>query len=88
MLVLASDVRRLRTREILVVKVQWRHRPIEEATWEIESEMWAQYPHLFETSGTFLSLTYGDESFLVVDVVRPFKLLAVVLLIFTDRAPP
>ncbi|PHT33887.1 hypothetical protein CQW23_25687 [Capsicum baccatum] len=49
-LVLASDVRQLHTREILVVKIQWRHRPVEENTWEIESEMWSQYPHLFETS--------------------------------------
>lgn len=52
-----------------MVKVQWRHKPIEEPTWEIESEMCAQYPHLLDTLGTFLSLTFGNESPLVVDVV-------------------
>ncbi|KAF3670557.1 hypothetical protein FXO37_08490 [Capsicum annuum] len=36
-LVLACDVKRLRTREIPVVKVQWGHRPVEKATWEIEN---------------------------------------------------
>lgn len=38
-LILASDVRQLHTREILVVKVKWRHRPVEEDTWEIESKI-------------------------------------------------
>ncbi|PHT51635.1 Pentatricopeptide repeat-containing protein [Capsicum baccatum] len=40
----------MRCRDILVVKVQWRHRPVEEATWEIERDMRAQYPYLFEAS--------------------------------------
>ncbi|KAF3632332.1 putative deacetylvindoline O-acetyltransferase-like [Capsicum annuum] len=53
-LVLASDMRQLHTREILVVKIQWRHRPVEEDTWEIESETWSQYPHLFETSEKYV----------------------------------
>jgi len=34
------DVRQLRSRDILVVKAFWRHRPIEEATWETEHDMW------------------------------------------------
>jgi len=50
--ILARDVRRLRSRAIPVVKVHWRHRPVEEATWEIEHEMRAQFPGLFEHSGT------------------------------------
>ncbi|WMV16380.1 hypothetical protein MTR67_009765, partial [Solanum verrucosum] len=37
--ILARDVRRLRSTAILVVKVRWRHRPVEEATWETEQEM-------------------------------------------------
>ncbi|WMV52715.1 hypothetical protein MTR67_046100 [Solanum verrucosum] len=37
--ILARDVRKLRSRAIHVVKVRWRHRPIEEATWETEQEM-------------------------------------------------
>ncbi|XP_015159715.1 uncharacterized protein [Solanum tuberosum] len=31
--ILYRDVRRLRSRAIPVVKVRWRHRPVEEATW-------------------------------------------------------
>ncbi|CAN4114476.1 unnamed protein product [Withania somnifera] len=37
--ILAMEVRKLRSREIPVVKVRWSHRLIEEATWEIKSEM-------------------------------------------------
>ncbi|XP_049378030.1 uncharacterized protein LOC125856072, partial [Solanum stenotomum] len=44
--ILSRDVRRLRSRAIPVVKVRWRHRPVEEATWEIEHEMRAQFPDL------------------------------------------
>ncbi|WMV59039.1 hypothetical protein MTR67_052424 [Solanum verrucosum] len=33
------DVQNLRTKEIKFVKVQWQHRPVEEATWEIEKDM-------------------------------------------------
>ncbi|WMV33089.1 hypothetical protein MTR67_026474 [Solanum verrucosum] len=36
--ILARDVR-LGSRSILVIKVQWRHRPVKEATWETEHEM-------------------------------------------------
>ncbi|WMV46816.1 hypothetical protein MTR67_040201 [Solanum verrucosum] len=37
--ILDRDVRKLRTKEIKSVKVQWKHRPVEEATWEIERDM-------------------------------------------------
>jgi len=50
--ILARDVRRLRSRAIPVVKVHWRHRPVEEATWETDHEMRAQFHGLFELSGT------------------------------------
>lgn len=42
-LILAKDMRKLRSREISVVKVQWNHSLIEKATWEVESKMRAQY---------------------------------------------
>ncbi|CAN4096710.1 unnamed protein product [Withania somnifera] len=38
-LIFTREVRKLRSREIPTVKVRWSHRLIEEATWEIESEM-------------------------------------------------
>ncbi|WMV18623.1 hypothetical protein MTR67_012008 [Solanum verrucosum] len=50
--ILARDVRRLHSRAIPIVKVRWRHRPVEEATWETEHEMRVQSPDLFEHSGT------------------------------------
>lgn len=37
--ILARDVRQLRSKIISMVKVQWHHRPIDEATWELEIEM-------------------------------------------------
>ncbi|WMV09993.1 hypothetical protein MTR67_003378 [Solanum verrucosum] len=46
------DVHKLRTKEIKFVKVQWKHRPIEEATWETEKDMRDKYLQLFVDSGT------------------------------------
>ena len=43
----------LRNKTIPLVKVLWRHRGIEEATWEREATMRVNYPHLFENRGTF-----------------------------------
>ncbi|KAI0495069.1 hypothetical protein KFK09_025216 [Dendrobium nobile] len=44
--ILAYDVRKLRSKEIPMVKVQWKHRTAREATWE-ESDMRHSYPYLF-----------------------------------------
>ncbi|XP_069150379.1 uncharacterized protein [Solanum lycopersicum] len=49
--ILDRQIRNLRSKEIASVKVQWKHRPVEEATWEIEADMRSKYPHLFERSG-------------------------------------
>ncbi|WMV30044.1 hypothetical protein MTR67_023429 [Solanum verrucosum] len=54
----ARDVRQLRSRVILVVKVYWRHHLVEEATWKTEQEMQEQFFGLFEPSGT---LTFADK---------------------------
>ncbi|WMV42267.1 hypothetical protein MTR67_035652 [Solanum verrucosum] len=50
--ILDRDMRKLRTKKIKCVKVQWKHRPVEEATWEIERDMREKYPQLFVASGT------------------------------------
>lgn len=34
----------LSTKEIMSMKVQWKHRPVEEATLEIEQDMQDKYP--------------------------------------------
>ncbi|WMV30481.1 hypothetical protein MTR67_023866 [Solanum verrucosum] len=42
------QVRKLRTKEVALVKVLWRNQFVEEATWEVEEDMKKRYPHLFE----------------------------------------
>ena len=50
--ILDREIRKLRSREIASIKVQWKNRPVEEATWEKEADMRERYPHLFTDSGT------------------------------------
>ncbi|WMV09587.1 hypothetical protein MTR67_002972 [Solanum verrucosum] len=52
--ILDRAVRKLRTKEIKSVKVQWKQRPVEEATRETEKDMRDKYPQLFDDSGTTL----------------------------------
>ena len=58
--ILAREVRKLRSREIASIKVQWNNRPVEECTWEKEADMQARYPHLFADSGTFFPLCFSS----------------------------
>jgi hypothetical protein len=37
----------LQNRAITQVKVQWKHFSPEEATWELEEDLWKSYPTLF-----------------------------------------
>ena len=41
------QVRQLRSKAILMVKVLWRNNNVEEHTWETEAEMRTSYPYLF-----------------------------------------
>ena len=50
--ILDREVRKLRSREIASIKVQWKNRPVEESTWEKETDMQERYPHLFTDSVT------------------------------------
>ena len=45
--ILDREEKVLRNRTIPMVKVLWRNHKVEEATWEIESEMRKNYPYLF-----------------------------------------
>ena len=45
----------LRRKIVRLVKVLWRHRGVEEATWEREDTMRTTYPFLFEDEGTLFS---------------------------------
>ena len=44
------QVRRLRNKEVSLVKVLWRNQSVESATWEDKADMRAKYPHLFPTN--------------------------------------
>ena len=50
--ILDREIRKLRSREIASIKVQWKNRHVEEATWEKEADMREKYPYLFTNSGT------------------------------------
>ncbi|TMW84360.1 hypothetical protein EJD97_025346 [Solanum chilense] len=50
--ILDCQVRRLRNKEVASVKVLWRSQSIEGATWEAETAMTAEYPHLFPSEST------------------------------------
>jgi len=55
--ILDRKEKQLRNKAIPLVKVLWRSKEIEEATWESEEEMMQNYPQLFQgTSG------FGDEA--------------------------
>ncbi|XP_020699425.1 uncharacterized protein LOC110111764 [Dendrobium catenatum] len=45
--ILVYDIRKLKSKQIPIVKVQWKHRTAREATWEKESDMRQLYPNLF-----------------------------------------
>ena len=45
----------LRLKTVRLVRVLWRHRGVEESTWEREDTMRATYPFLFGDEGTWFS---------------------------------
>ncbi|CAJ2628780.1 unnamed protein product [Trifolium pratense] len=51
--IIGRDVKALRSKTIPIVKVLWEGSPDGEATWELESEMRKQYPHLFSGAEAF-----------------------------------
>ena len=57
--ILAREVKQLRNKKVPLVKVLWQHHGREEATWELEATMRAQYPQLFDSS-----MNFEDEFFL------------------------
>src|SRR5262249_35048979 len=44
-----EQVKRLRNKEIEMVKVMWKNQTKEEATWEIKQQIMSKYPHFFST---------------------------------------
>ncbi|WMV58067.1 hypothetical protein MTR67_051452 [Solanum verrucosum] len=50
--ILDQQVRKLRNKEISLVKVFWMNQLVEGATWEAEADMIFRYPHLFPSIPT------------------------------------
>jgi hypothetical protein len=48
--------KKLRSRAIGLVKVQWIWYGPEDITWEHEDAMWAEYPHRFEDFGNLVDV--------------------------------
>ena len=59
--ILDTKERVLQNKTIPLVKVLWDHHGVEEATWELESNMRKKYPEVFTC---FLFLNFADEIFL------------------------
>ena len=51
--IMAREVKQLRNKQVLLVKVLWQHHDREEVTWKLEATMRAQYPQLFESGMNF-----------------------------------
>ena len=50
--ILDRKVKKLRNKEIPIVKVKWSYHSPKEATWEVEDQMRKKYPYLFSESGS------------------------------------
>ncbi|KAL0392767.1 UNVERIFIED_CONTAM: hypothetical protein Sradi_2499500 [Sesamum radiatum] len=48
--ILDRSIKKLRNKEIPMVKVRWSHHSPREATWEVEENMREKYPYLFPES--------------------------------------
>ena len=61
--ILAREVKQLRNKQVPLVKVLWQHHGREEATWEPEATMRAQYSQLFNLGNNFEDeiLLRGEE---------------------------
>ncbi|KAF3679775.1 Inorganic pyrophosphatase 3 [Capsicum annuum] len=59
--ILDHQVRRIRNKEVPLVKVLWRNQSIERATWEAEADMRTKYPHLFSANSDLcVKITIGN----------------------------
>ena len=52
-IILAREVKQLLNKQVPLVKVLWQHHGREEATWELEATIRAQYPQLIKSGMNF-----------------------------------
>ncbi|CAN6445407.1 unnamed protein product [Victoria cruziana] len=60
-----EQVKKLRNKQIPMVKVEWRHQGIQDYSWETRTSMERRYPHLFVTT-----VHFGDEMSLVGEICQ------------------
>ncbi|XP_070013968.1 uncharacterized protein [Nicotiana sylvestris] len=60
--ILDRQIRKLRSKNIASVKVQWKGQPVKEATWETERDRHCCYPHLLTTSAAVGRLQVRDRT--------------------------
>ena len=56
--ILDREIRKLRSREIASIKVQWKNRHVEEATWEKEADMRERYHTSLQIQVLLLALVF------------------------------
>ncbi|XP_070040635.1 uncharacterized protein [Nicotiana tomentosiformis] len=56
MAIVDRQVRKLWSKETVLVKVLWRNHTVEEATWKVEKDMQAKYPYLFQSTGLWKAI--------------------------------
>nr|XP_016484766.1 PREDICTED: uncharacterized protein LOC107805278 [Nicotiana tabacum] len=56
MAIVDSQVRKLRSKEIVFVKVLWRNHTVEESAYKVEKDIQAKYPHLFQSTETEIAV--------------------------------
>ena len=56
--ILDREVRKLRSRDIASIKVQWKNRPVEESTWEKEADMQERYHTCLQIQVLLLALVF------------------------------
>ena len=61
--ILAREIKQLRNKQVSLMKVFWQHHGREEATWEPEATMRAQYLQLFSSGNNFKNKIFlrGEE---------------------------
>ena len=58
--ILDREIRKLSSREIASIKVPWKNRLVEEATWEKEADIQERYPHMFTDSCTLFRSCFSS----------------------------
>ncbi|KAK9017532.1 hypothetical protein V6N11_080011 [Hibiscus sabdariffa] len=72
---LDREVKRLKNKNVSLVKVLWRNHNVEEATWEPEETMKEQYPYLFDTSKNSRTNSLFKGEVIVISSNRPRRTL-------------